>query len=135
MVNNHTTSLPGLIEPNKTISAVVGYNNAQTKRPQKEAVHREVILQGDDKKLDTQIVVLKEPWAPSVLVGPGLAEVISQKESKGTIGIMNDSSVLLAKTSLQRGVKKAQAPNQETLRSHNGLNPEYSGTRDATAST
>lgn len=35
---SHTTSLPGLIEPNKTISAVVGYRNVLPIIPHKETV-------------------------------------------------------------------------------------------------
>nr|AYE93340.1 hypothetical protein C0992_000045 [Termitomyces sp.] len=109
--------------------------------PHKDTLHWEVILHGDVKKLDTQIVDQKEPGTPSGSVCPGLAEVDSTKESKGTIGIINDSSILLAKTnpfSPFRGVEGdaiAQAPKQETLGHQKALNPGNRGTRDATAST
>src|SRR5215813_3387046 len=65
LIISHTSSLPGLIETNKTISAVVGYNNVLLINPHKEKAHREVVLHGDAKKLDTQVVDQKEPRAPS----------------------------------------------------------------------
>ncbi|KAG6887545.1 hypothetical protein C0995_014530 [Termitomyces sp. Mi166 len=132
--NFHTTSLPGLIEPNKTISAVVGYRDVLPITPHKETVHREVVLHGDVKKLDTQIVDQKEPRALSGLVTPSLAEVNSLKGTKGTAGIMNDGSNLLAKTSPNEGNAIAQAPKQDNLRAPNALNPGNRGTRDVTAS-
>lgn len=134
LIISNTTSLPGIIEPNKTISAVVGYRNALPITPHKETVHREVVLHGDAKKLDTQVVDQKEPRAPSGFVCPGLAEVISSKRTKGTVGIINDGSILLAKTSPNEGNAIAQAPKQDDLRATNTLNPDNRGTRDVTAS-
>ena len=94
----------------------------------------EVILHGDVKKLDTQIVDQKEPRAQSGYVSPGLAEVNSIKGTKGTIGIMFDSSILLAKTNPYEGITIAQAPKQDNLRENFSLNTEDGGTRDVTAS-
>ena len=126
--------MPGLVEPNKTICAVVGYNSVLPINPHKETIHLEVVLHGDVKKLGTQIVDQKEPRTPSGSVCSGLAEVESPKESKGTVGIINDSSILLAKTSPNEGNAIAQAPKQDNLRANNALNPDNRGTRDATAS-
>lgn len=99
-------------------------------------------MHGDAKKLETQIVDQKEPRAPSGSVGPSLAEVNSHKGTKGTVGIINDGSNLLAKTSPfsplnsrgEEGNAIAQAPKQDDLRAANALNPENRGTRDVTAS-
>lgn len=98
-------------------------------------------MHGDVKKLDTQIVDKKEPRAPSGSVCPGLAEVNSPgipegsgSGAKDTLGIINESIILLAKTSPNEGNEIAQAPKQETLRATNALNQENGGTRDVTAS-
>ena len=99
LIINHTASLPGLVVPNKTSSAVVGYRDMQRINPHKETAHWKAILHGDAKKLDTQIVDQKEPWAPSGSVCPGLAEVNSLNGAKNIVGIMNDGIILLAKTS------------------------------------
>lgn len=102
----------------------------------KKAIHREEILHGDVKKLDTQIVYQYnvEPRVLSGFVDSGLAELEFQKNLKGTVGIMNNGSILLAKTNPNKGNKIAQAPKQEYLRAHQALNPDNRGTRDATAS-
>lgn len=39
LIYHHTAFLPGLIEPNKTISAVVGYRDALLVTPHNETVH------------------------------------------------------------------------------------------------
>ncbi|KAG6866783.1 hypothetical protein C0993_007396, partial [Termitomyces sp. T159_Od127] len=126
--------LPGLVEPNKTIRAVVGYRDVLPITPHKEAAHWKAFLQGDVKKLDTQIVDQKEPWAPCGSVCPGLAEVNSPQGTKDTIDIMNESIILLAKTNPNEGNAIAQAPKQETLRATIALNQVNGGTRDVTAS-
>jgi len=135
LINNHTAFLPGLIEPNKTFSAVVGYRDALRIIPYKETVHWEADLHGDAKKLDTHFVDQKEPRTPNGSVCSGLAEVNSQTGAKNTVGIMNDSITLLAKTNPNEGNATAQAPKQVNLRPPTGLNRDDGGTRDVTAST
>jgi len=132
------------VEPNKTISAVVGYRDILPVIPHNEADHWKVVLHGDVKKLDTQTVDQKEPRAPNGFVCPGLAEVNSPQGAKGIIGIINDDSILLAKTSPNEGNAIAQAHKQDTLRasstavkdcySSDALNRDNEGTRDITAS-
>nr|AYE93387.1 hypothetical protein C0993_000007 [Termitomyces sp.] len=134
LIIHHTAFLPGLVEPNKTIRAVVGYRDVLPITPHKEAAHWKAFLQGDVKKLDTQIVDQKEPWAPCGSVCPGLAEVNSPQGTKDTIDIMNESIILLAKTNPNEGNAIAQAPKQETLRATIALNQVNGGTRDVTAS-
>jgi len=135
LISNHTAFLPGLVEPNKTISAVVGYRDALLIIPHNETVHWEADLHGDDKKLDTQLVDQKEPRTPSGSVCSGLAEVNSPTGAKNTVGIMNDSIILLAKTNPNEGHTTAQAPKQVSLRASSALNQDDGGTRDVTAST
>lgn len=72
-------------------------------------------MQGDDKKLETQIVFKNESGTPSGSVCPGLAEINSIQGAKGIIGIMNEGIILLAKTSPKTGNANAQAPKQESL--------------------
>jgi retron-type reverse transcriptase len=134
LIIHHTAFLPGLIEPNKTIRAVVGYRDGLSVIPHNEAAHWKAILHGDVKKLDTQIVDQNEPRAPIGSVCPGLAEVNSSQGSKSTIGIMNEGTILLAKTNPHEGDAIAQAPKQETLRVDATLNQDNEGTRDVTAS-
>jgi group II intron reverse transcriptase/maturase len=131
----NTAFLPGLVAPNKTICAVVGYTDVLRITPHKETVHWKAVLHGDAKKLETQIVDQKEPRTPSGLVCPGLAEVNSQNGAKNTLGIINDGIILLAKTSPNEGKDIAQAPKQDTLRAASALNQDNEGTRDVTAST
>jgi len=134
MIIYHTTSLPGLFEPNKTFSAIVRYRNVQPIIPHKEAAHWEVVLHGDAKKLDTLVVDQKEPLAPSGSVCPGLAEVNSLKRTKVSADIPSDGSNLLAKTSPNEGNTIAQAPKQDNLRATTAPNRENGRTRDVTAS-
>jgi group II intron reverse transcriptase/maturase len=133
-INNHTAFLPGLVEPNKTIRAVVGYRDALRITQHKETVHWEADLHGDDKKLDTHFADQKEPRTPSGSVCSGLAEVISVTGAKNTVGIINDSIVLLAKANPNEGKTNAQAPKLVTLRANMTLNQDNGGTRDVTAS-
>ena len=135
LINNHTAFLPGLVEPNKTISAVVGYKDVLLFTPHKETVHWEADLHGDAKKLDTHFVDQKEPRTPSGSVCSGLAEVNSLTGTKNTAGIINDSIVLLAKTNPNEGNATAQAPKQVSLRATIAQNQDDEGTRDITAST
>jgi len=135
LINNHTAFLPGLVEPNKTISAVVGYKDVLLFTPHKETVHWEADLHGDAKKLDTHFVDQKEPRTPSGSVCSGLAEVNSLTGTKNTAGIINDSIVLLAKTNPNEGNATAQAPKQVSLRATIAQNQDDEGTRDVTAST
>lgn len=132
-IHHHTAFLPGIVEPNKTIRAVVGYRDVLLITPYKETVHWKAFLHGDVKKLDTQIVDQKEPWTPNGSVCPGLAEVNSSQGAKGIVGIMNDDSILQAKTSPNEGYTVAQEPKQEALRETTTLNQDNEGTRDATA--
>jgi hypothetical protein len=135
LIINNTAFLPGLVEPNKTIRAVVGYRNDLPIIPHKVTDHWKAILHGDVKKLDTHIVDKKEPWAPSGSVCPGLAEVnSSSRGAKDIVGIINDGIILLAKTSPNEGNAIAQAPKQESLRADTALNQDNEGIRDATAS-
>ena len=134
-INNHTAFLPGLIEPNKTFSAVVGYSDALRINPYKETVHWEADLYGDAKKLDTHFVDQKEPRTPNGSVCSGLAEVNSKTGAKNAVGIINDSIILLAKTNPNEGNTTAQAPKQVNLRPLTGPNRDDGGTRDVTAST
>jgi group II intron reverse transcriptase/maturase len=139
------------MEPNKTISAVVRYRDALLITPYKETVHWEADLHGDAKKLDTHFVDKKEPRAPSGSVCSGLAEVNSQTGAKNSVGILNDTIILLAKTNPIEGNATAQAPKQVNLSAallnwycilqRNArvaialLNRDDGGTRDVTAST
>lgn len=134
LIIHHTAFLPGLVEPNKTTRAVVGYRDDLPVIPHKVTDHWKAILHGDDKKLDTHIVDQKEPWAPSGSVCPGLAEVNSSQGAKGIIGIMNEGTILRAKTSPNEGNANAQAPKQESLRAATALNQDKEGIRDVTAS-
>lgn len=134
MIIHHTAFLPGLVEPNKTISAVVGYSDVLPIIPHNEAGHWKAVLHGYVKKLETQIVDQKEPRAPRGSVCPGLAEVNSSHGAKDTGGIMNVGIILLAKTTPNEGNAIAQAPKQDTLRVTNALNQDNGGTRDVTAS-
>ena len=140
LIIHHITFLPGLAKPNKIASAVVGYRDVLPITPHNEAYHWKVVLHGDVKKLDTQIVDQKEPRAPSGFVCPGLAEVNSSQGAKGIFGIMNDDSILLAKTSPNEGNAIAQALKQDTLRTssspkgYTDLNRDNEGTRVVTAS-
>ena len=134
IIIHHTAFLPGLVEPNKTISAVVGYSDVLPIIPHNEAGHWKAVLHGDVKKLDTQVVDQKEPRAPRGSVCPGLAEVNSPNGAKDTGGIMNVGIILLAKTSPNEGNAIAQAHKQDTLRVINALNQDNGGTRDVTAS-
>jgi retron-type reverse transcriptase len=134
LIIHHIAFLPGLVEPNKTTRAVVGYREVLSIIPHNESVHWKAILHGDVKKLDTQIVDQKEPRALSGSVCPGLAEVNSPKGAKGTIGIMNEGIILLAKTSPNEGNAIAQAPKQESLGATTALKQGIEGTRDVTAS-
>jgi group II intron reverse transcriptase/maturase len=135
LINNHTAFLPGLMEPNKTFSGVVGYRDALRITPYKETVHWEADLHGDAKKLDTHFVDQKEPRAPNGSVCSGLAEVNSETGAKNTVGIINDSIILQAKTNPNEGNATAQAPKQVNLRAYTALNRDDGGTRDVTAST
>jgi len=92
-------------------------------------------LQGDDKKLETQIVFKNESGTPSGSFCPGLAEINSIQGAKGIIGIMNEGIILLAKTSPKTGNANAQAPKQESLGANKAPNQVKGGTRDATASS
>jgi hypothetical protein len=123
------------MEPNKTISGVVGYKDALRISPYKETVHWEADLQGDAKKLDTHFVDQKEPRAPNGSVCSGLAELNSETGAKNTVGIINYSIILLAKTNPNEGNATAQAPKQVNLRAYSALNRDDGGTRDVTAST
>lgn len=134
IIIHHTAFLPGLVEPNKTTSAVVGYRCDLEVTPYNGKDHRKADLHGDDKKLDTQFVDKKEPRAPSGSVCPGLAEVNSTKGAKDTSGIMNEGIILLAKTSPNEGNTTAQAPKQVSLGAANAPNQDNGGTRDVTAS-
>lgn len=122
LIIHHTAFLPGIIEPNKTFSAVVGYRIDLSVTPHNKSDQWKAVLQGDAKKLDTQVVDQKEPRAPSGSVCPGLAEVNSSQGAKDTIGIMNKGIILLAKTSPTEGNAIAQAPKQDTLRATTALN-------------
>ena len=135
MITHHTAFLPGLDEPNKTTSAVVGYRYVQHVSSHNKTEHWKAYLQGDDKKLDTQIVCNNKPWGKSELNCPGLAELNSTQGAKGISGIMNEGIILLAKTSPNTGNINAQAPKQENLGATIAPNQGKGGTRDATAST
>lgn len=134
LINLHTAFLPGLIEPKKTISAVVGYSYILRTTPYRETDYWKANLHGDVKKLDTHIVDQNEPWAPNGSVCPGLAELSIPKGAKDTSGIMNEGIILLAKTNPNEGTATAQAPKQVTLRASTAPNQENGGTRDVTAS-
>jgi retron-type reverse transcriptase len=134
LIIHHIAFLPGLVEPNKTTRAVVRYRDVLSITPHNEAVHWKAILHGDVKKLDTHFVDQKEPRALSGSVCPGLVEVNSPQGAKGTIGIMNEDTILLAKTSPNEGNAIAQAPKQESLRVTTALYQDNEGTRDVTAS-
>jgi hypothetical protein len=134
LIYHHTAFLPGLVEPNKTISAVVGYRDVLLVTPHNETGRWKAVLHGDVKKLETQIVEQNEPRAPSGSVCPGLAEVNSYQGAKDTSGIINDGIILLAKTNPNEGNEIAQAPKQDTLRATTTLNRDNGGTRDVTAS-
>jgi group II intron reverse transcriptase/maturase len=134
LIIHHTAFLPGLVEPNKTIRAVIGYRDDLPIFPHKETGHWKAILHGDVKKLETHIVDQKEPWAPSGSVCPGLAEVNSSQGAKDAVGIINNGIILLAKTNPNEGNANAQAPKQESLRATTALNQDNEGTRDVTAS-
>jgi group II intron reverse transcriptase/maturase len=134
LIIHHAAFLPGLVEPNKTISAVVGYRYILQSTPHTETVYWKAVLHGDAKKLDTQIVDDKEPRTPSGSVCSGLAEVNSTNGTKGTVGNINDNTILLAKTSPNEGNIIAQAPKRDSLRATAALNRDNGGTRDVTAS-
>ena len=93
-------------------------------------------MHGYAKKLDTQLADQKEPNAPHGYVCTGLAKVTPIRR-KGTLGIMNENTILQARANPNEGKTLAQEPKQVNLGLpiHGNPNQHNRGIRDATASS
>ena len=103
--------------------------------PYGDSIFWEVDLHGYAKKLDTQLADQKEPNAPHGYVCTGLAKVTPIRR-KGTLGIMNENTILQARANPNEGKTLAQEPKQVNLGLpiHGTPNQHNRGIRDATAS-